>query len=188
MDTEKKLGISKPKAIALFFQMIIIVFATLATAYVLGFSIASGVGALFVVAYCVVLLSYFAMIFYASYGYKKNNSYYLGTIYAFCAAILLNVLLPFRTTYQLATLTVLLGLYIAFAQRLNNVKVAEWLLFLMILFALAFSIYSTATARTENLNELSADFFSVSAMFISIWTPVIMTVTLAICYSVRRKK
>ena len=187
MNTEKNFGISKPKAIALFFQMILIVVATLATAYVLGFSIASGAGALFTSAYCVVLISYFAIIFYASYGYKKDNSYYLGAIYAFCAAILINVLLPFRTTFQIATLTVLFGLYIAFAQRLNAAKAAEWLLLCMMVFALAFSIHSTATARTENLNELSTNFFSVSAMYVSIWTPVIMTATLALCYSVRRK-
>ena len=187
MDMENKSGLKKWKAIALLFQMVLIVLATASTGYVLGFCIASNSGALFIVSYSIVAISYVAVVFYAVYGYKKDDSYYLGAVYAFTVAILLNVLLPFRTTYQLVTLTVLFGLYIAFAQRLGNVKAASWLLFFMVVFAVAFSVYSTVTARTENLQQLSDDLFAVSAMYISIWTPVIMTVTLGLAYSVRKK-
>ena len=188
MDTEKRFGLTKRKAIVLFLQFIIIALATAGTGYVLWFSIANDTGALFITAYSVILISYVAVIFYAAYGHKKGDSYFLGAVYAFCAAILLNILLPFRTTYQLVTLTVLFGLYIAFAQRLKNIRAAEWLLVCMIAFAVAFSVYSTSTASTDNLNELSSNFFSVSAMYISIWTPVIMTVTLGLSYSIRKKK
>lgn len=188
MDTENRFGLKKSKAIALFFQMILIILATLCTGYVLVFGIINNAGALFVTAYCVVLISYVAVIFYATYGYRKDDPFFLGAIYAFCAAILLNILLPFRTTYQLVTLTLLFGLYIAFAQRLKNIKTANVLMICMVIFAVAFSVYSTITAKTENMNNISGSFFSISAMYISIWTPVIMTVTIGLSYSERRKK
>ena len=57
MDTEKRFGITKWKAIALFVQFLLTVAATASTAYILGFSIANRAGALFTAAYCVVLLS-----------------------------------------------------------------------------------------------------------------------------------
>ncbi|MGI6265330.1 MAG: hypothetical protein ACOYJY_07735 [Acutalibacteraceae bacterium] len=188
MDTKARFGLPKGKAIALLIQFILTVLATVGTGYVLWFSIAYQTGVLFIASYSIVLLSYIAVIFYASYGYKKDDSYYLGAVYAFCAAILLNVLLPFRTTYQLVTLTVLFGLYIAFAQRLKDTKAADWLLLCMGVVAVAFSVYSTITARTENLNDLKENLLSVSAMYVSIWTPVIMTVTLGLAYSVRKNK
>ena len=187
MDTEKKFGLPKWKAIALFCQFVLIVLATVCTGYVLWFSVSHNTGAIFIAAYVVVLISYVAIIFYAAYGRNKDDSYYLGAVYAFCAAILLNVLLPFRTTYQMITLIGLFGIYIAFAQRLKQVNVAEWLLLCAFVFAIAFSVYSTVTARVDNLGELSNNLFSVSAMYISIWTPVIMTVTLALAYNVRQR-
>ena len=187
MDTKSKFGIAKPKAIALFFQLILTLLATASTAFVWWFSIAYRAGALFIAAYTAVLLSYAAVIFYAAYGHKKDDRYFLGAVYAFCAAIQLNILLPFRTTYQLVTLTLLFGLYIAFAQWIKKKEIANWLLFCMGLSALAFSVYSTVTARTENLNDLAENFLSAAAMYVSIWTPVIMTVTLALAYSVRKK-
>ena len=187
MDTKKRFGLSRGKGIALLVQLVLILLATASTVFILWFSIANHLGALFTVSYAVVLISYIAVIFYAAYGYKKDDSYFLGALYAFCAAILLNVLLPFRTTYQLAVLTVLFGLYIAFAQRLHR-KEADWLLLCMVAFAGAFSVYSTVTARVEALGDLSSNLLSVSAMYLSVWTPVIMTVTLGLAYSVRRGK
>lgn len=188
MDTEKKFGLAKWKALALFFQFILMVVGAVGTVYVLGFSIANNVGALFIISYAIVAVSYVAVVFYAVYGYKKDDRYYLGAVYAFCAAILLNVLLPFRTTYQLVALTVLLGLYVAFAQRLKDVKVAMWLLLCMLVFAVAFSVYSTITAKTDNVTALGGNFVTVLAMYASVWTPVIMTVTLGLAYSVRERK
>ena len=188
MDTQKRFGLSKPKAIALFFQMILIALASASTVFILWFSVTHHTGPLFIVSYAVVLISYLAIIFYASYGYRKDDSYFLGAIGAFCAAILLNVLLPFRTPFQLLTLTVLFGLYIAFACRHTERKTANALLFFMLAFAAAFSIYSTFTARTENLNELSSNALSVTAMYLSIWTPVIMTATVGLAHSVRSKR
>ena len=188
MDTKKIFGISMPKAIALFLQFILIVLATASTVFILMFSIVNNAGALFIAGYAAVLLSYIAVILYASYGYKKTDWFFSGAVYIFCLAIQLNILLPFRTTYQLVTLTLLFGLYIAFNQRLKDKKIANSLLFCMLACAVCFSVYSTLTARTENLNELSENIFSVSAMYISIWTPVIMTVTLGLSYSVRKTK
>lgn len=188
MNTEKRFGLKKWKAVALFLQFVMTVLGAIGTGYVLGFSMINRVGALFVIGYSAVLVSYAAVVFYAVYGHKKGDAYYLGAVYAFCVAIFFNVLLPFRTTYQLAMLTILFGLYAMFSQRPKASKAADWLLLFMLLFALAFSVYSTITARTENLNELSGNFFSVSAMYVSIWTPVIMTVTLGLAHSVRRKK
>jgi len=188
MDTKKNVGLSKGTSAALLLQFILIVLACAATCFILVFSITHPVGPLFIIAYAAVLLSYAAVIFYAVCGYKKDDRYFLGAVYAFCAAIQLNVLLPFRTSFQLAALTILLCLYVAFAQRLKEPKSANWLLFGMAAAAAAFSVYSTATARTENLNELSENLFSVSAMYLSIWTPVIMTVTLALAYSVRIRR
>ena len=175
------------KRVALPVQFFLILLAIAGTGFVFGFSVAYDAGPLFITAYAVVLLSYAAAVFYASYGYKRGEAYYLGAVYAFCGAILLNLLLPFRTTYQLVTLAVLLALYAAFAQRLANRRAANWLLLCMLLFAAAFSVYSTATARTENLNDLAGHFFSVAAMYISIWTPVIMTVTLGLAYILRKE-
>ncbi|MBQ7660914.1 MAG: hypothetical protein IJS44_02530 [Clostridia bacterium] len=188
MNNNKKIGLSRPKTLSLLIQLIIVAAATACTVFVLWFSISHGAGALFTAAYSAILISYVAVIFYASYGYKKDYRYFLGAIYAFCLAIQLNILLPFRTTYQLVTLTLLFGVYIAFAQWLKHKKAAEILLLCMVLTALAFSIYSTVTARTENLAELSTNPLSVTAMYVSIWTPVIMTVTLALAYSVRRDR
>lgn len=188
MDARKRFDLPLPKALALFVQFIVTVLATASTVFILWFSVTYNTGALFIAAYVSVLVSYVAVIFYAAYGYKKDERYFLGALYAFCIAIQLNILLPFRTTYQLVTLTVLLALYVAFAQRTKDKKAGNWLLLFMIVFALAFSVYSTATARTENLNDLKENFLSVSAMYVSIWTPVIMTVTLALAHSVRRSK
>ena len=186
MDTEKRFGITKWKAIALFVQFLLTVAATASTAYILGFSIANRAGALFTAVYCMVLLSYVAVIFYAVYGYKQSDSYFLGAVYAFCVAIQLNILLPFRSTYQLVTLTILLGLYVAFAQHLKTPKVANWLLLCMVVFAVAFSVYATATARVENVDPDGRNLIAVIAMYLSVWTPVMVTVTLGLAYSVRK--
>lgn len=188
METQKRFGLSLPKALALFVQLIFVALATACTVFVLWFSVSHNAGALFTAAYTVILVSYAAVIFYASYGYKKDSRYFLGAVYAFCLAIQLNILLPFRTTYQLVTLTLLFGAYIAFAQRLKNKKAAELLLLCMLVLSIAFSVYSTITAKTENLGEFSNNALSVAAMYVSIWTPVIMTVTLALAYSARRDR
>ena len=186
MDTQQRFGLAKPKALALFLQLILIVLATASTAFILWFSIAFQAGWLFITGYAAVLIAYAAIIFYAAYGYRQKEAYYLGAVYAFCAAILCNVILPFRTTYQVVVLTVLFGLYIAFAQRLRQPKIADRLLAVTAVCAAAFSVYSTLTARVDNLGPFSQNLFSVTAMYLSIWTPVIMTVTLGLCYSLRR--
>ena len=188
MDTQKKYGLAKWKAILLLVQLVLVTLATIGTAFIFGFSISQKLGALSIISYCTVLLSYIALIFYGVYGHNKDNSYYLGAVYAFCAAILLNTLLPFRNAYQIATLVLLFGAFIAFAQHLKNTKVANYLLLTMCVLALAFTIYSTITAKTETLGQASNNFFAVFAMYISSWTPVIMTVTLALSYNVRTNK
>ena len=187
MSTKKQFGVSKGKGIALLVQLILTLLATASTVFILWFSVANQLGTLFTVSYAVVLLSYVAIFFYASYGYRKDDSYYLGAVYAFCAAILLNILLPFRNTFQVTVLVLLFGLYIAFAQRLHQ-KAADWLLVGMLAFALVFSVCSSFTAKVDTLGELSSNLWSVSAMYLSIWTPVIMTVTLALAYSVRKAR
>ncbi len=187
MDTQERFGLSRGKGIALLVQMILILLATGSTVFILWFSAANGLGALFTCSYAVVLAAYVAVIFYAAYGYKKDDAYFLGALYAFCAAILLQILLPFRTTFQVAALVLLFGLTIAFAQRLHQ-KAADGLLLGMLGFAAAFSVFSTFTARVDTLGDLAANGWSVSAMYLSIWTPVILTVTLGLAYSVRRAR
>ena len=188
MNTQEKFGFSRLKGLALLLQLPLVLAATAGTVFVLAFSITNNAGPLFVAAYVAVLVAYVAVIFYACYGYRKNNAYYLGAVYAFCLAVQLNVLLPFRDTYQLVALTLLLSLCVVFAQHIDRKKAANALLVCMLAAALAFSVYATLTARTENLNDLKENVWSVAAMYISVWTPVIMTVTLGLAYSVRGRR
>ena len=76
----------------------------------------------------------------------------------------------------------------SFAHRLKQYVVVNYMFIVMLVFAVAFSLYSTIIAKVDNMGDIQNNSFSVFAMYISIWTPVVMTVTFALAYNLRQRK
>ena len=188
MQKNNKTSLPQWKFAILIVQFVFISIASICTGYVLGFSIINNMGILPILSYSAVLLSYFSIIFYAIVGYKKSDVHFIAAIYVFAVAIVLNIILPFRNTYQLITLILLFGLYVSFAHRLKQYVVVNYMFIVMLVFAIAFSLYSTITAKLDNMGSIQNTSFSIFAMYISIWTPVVMTVTFALAYNLRQRK
>ena len=185
MDTEKKLGIKKPKAIMLFIQMIFIVILLIASIYLLVFVTSNNLGGWMITSYIFITLSVLALICYAIIGFKKGDIAYQLAVLPFLAAIFVNVLLPNRETFQIALLTLLFAFTFAFLLKQKDTKFTSIVSILMVVVSLTFSIYSSIKANTQFLGSISENWPTYLAMYLSIFVPVIMSVTFAITYNVR---
>ena len=188
MDTEKRFGLKKSKAIMLFLQMFLIIFLLIISIYLLVFVISNHLGGWMITSYIFITLSVVTIICYSVIGYKKSDAVYQLSVLPFLAAIFVNVLLPNRETFQVALLTVLFALTFAFLLRQKDKKFTFVILILMVLVSLIFSIYSAIKANTQFLGDVSKNWPTYVAMYSSIFVPVIMSGTFALTYNVRVTK
>ena len=188
MDTEKKFGLKKSKAILLFIQMFLVLILLGVSIYLLDFVTKNHLGAWMIVSYIFIILSVLSIIGYSVYGYKKGKLYYLLSALPFLVAILVNTIMPTRNSFQVALLTVLFSLTFAFLLRQEDEKFTYVISFLMVIVSLVFSIYSSITADTKFLGDISSNFPTYFAMYASIFIPTIMSATLALTYNVRNTR
>ena len=188
MDTLKKLGIKKDKAILLFVQMILTVILLITSIYLLAFVCAHNLGVWMILSYVFITLSVLSIIVYGIIGYKKREIAYLLAIVPFLCAIFVNILLPQRNTFQIAVLTILFALTSIFLVKQKDQKFTYIISFLMVVVSLVFSIYSSITARLDFLGDMSANWYTYLAMYLSIFIPTIMSGTFALTYNVRVTK
>ena len=73
MDTEKRFGLKKSKAIMLFIQMFFIIFLLVVSIYLLIFVASNNLGGWMITSYIFITLSVLAIICYSTYGYKKGT-------------------------------------------------------------------------------------------------------------------
>ena len=188
MDTEKRFGLKKSKAIMLFIQMFFIIFLLVVSIYLLIFVASNNLGGWMITSYIFITLSVLAIICYSTYGYKKGELVYQLSIVPFLIAVFVNVLLPNRYTIQIALLAILFALTFGFLLSQKDKKVSFVLLISMVVVSLTFSIYSATNANTQFLGDISKNWPTYVAMYASIFVPVIMSVTFALTYNVRVSK
>ena len=71
MDTVKKYGLKKVKALILFLQMLLISFMFITAVYLLIFTIKYNLGGWMILSYVFILISILSIILYAIIGNKK---------------------------------------------------------------------------------------------------------------------
>ena len=188
MDTEKRLGISKPKAIMLFVQMILTVVLLVISVYLLVFVASNNLGGWMIASYILITLSVLAIMGYGIIGYKKGDMAYLLAVVPFLGAVFVNILLPQRNTFQIATLTLLFALSFAFLLKQKDRKFTYIIGISMLVVSLTFSIFSAITANISFLGEVSDNWPTYVAMYLSIFVPTIMSTTILLTYNVRVTK
>lgn len=190
MNTEKKLGIKKSKAILLALQMVLTIILLIASIYLLIFVASHKLGTWMVLSYIFITLSVLSIICHGIIGYKKGDLAYLLAVVPFLMAIFINVLLPNRETFQVGLLTILFALTFGFLLRQKDHKFTYIISLSMVVVSMVFSIYSSIKADTQFLGDISENWPTYVAMYLSIFVPTIMSTTFAITYNVRttRKK
>ena len=188
MDTEKKYGIKKDKAILLFVQMILTIILLIVSIYLLVFISVNNLGGWMIASYILITLSVLAIICYSIVGYKKGLVAYIIAIIPFLGAILVNILLPQRDTFQVAVLSILFALTSIFMVKQKDEKFNYIVSCLMCAVALTFSVYSAITARLDFLGQMSANWYTYLAMYLSIFIPSIMSGTFALTYNIENTK
>lgn len=78
MDTIKKYGIRKDKAILLFLQMLLTIVITVISIYLLIFIIINNLGPWMISSYIFICLSTLAIICYGMIGYKRRNCLFIS--------------------------------------------------------------------------------------------------------------
>ena len=184
MDTERKLGIKKPKAMMLFVQMILTVVLLVVSVYLLVFVISNNLGGWMISSYILITISVLAIICYGIIGYKKGNLAYYLAIAPFLAAVFVNVLLPQRNAFQIALLTILFALGFGFLCKQKDKKFSYIVAFSMVAISLTFSIYSAITAKTDFIGSVADNWPTYLAMYLSIFVPTIMSTTILVTYDV----
>lgn len=188
MDTVKRFGIKKSKAILLFVQMLLTLFLLVVSIYLLVFSISNNLGGWMISSYVLITVSVIAAICYSIVGFKKGYGVFRLSILPFLAAVLVNVLLPNRETFQIALLTILFAPTFAFLLRPNDWKFTSVIGLLMLVVSLTFSIYSAIKADVSFLGEVSKNWPTYVAMYASIFIPTVMSTMFGLVYNVRSEK
>ena len=138
-----------------------------------------------ILSYIFITLSIISIIVYGIYGYKRQEFFYQLAIVPFLVAIFINVILPNRSTLQIALLTLLFACVFAFFLKQKDYKFTSILSAIMVVIALIFSIYSAINANVQFLGDISSNWPTYVAMYLSIFVPTIMSFTLALTYNVR---
>ena len=188
MDTEKRLGIKKPKAIMLFVQMILIIFLLVISIYLFVFVDTNHLGPWMMTSYAFIILSVISLISYSIVGFKKSDLIFKLAVIPFALAVFVNILLPIRETFQVAVLAILFALVVVFIVKQENRKFTTIIGLSMIVVSLVFSIYSAIKANISFLGSVSDNWPTYVAMYSSIFIPVIMSVTFTLCYDVRTSR
>ena len=185
MDTEKKFGLKKSKAILLFIQMILTVILLVASVYLLIFTLKNGLSGVMIASYVFIVISILAVIFYSTLGFKKGELIYKLSVAPFLVAVFINILLPTRDAFQIALLTLLFAVGFAFLVKQEDYKFTCAMAIGTVIISLVFSVYSSVTANTQFLGDISENLPTYVAMYTSIFIPTVMSGTLALTYNVR---
>jgi len=188
MDTKAKFGLSKRNAIFLFVQMIFTILGFAAQMGIMIFLIANGLDTFMLISSISILLAFVAIFAYGIFGYKKSNAFYYAAIGFFLFAILMNNILPFRDTFQKILLTMLFGAFAAFILAQKNFKLSLIVVCIASLLSLVFSIYSSVTANVNSLGPIEQNVLPAIMMYVSIWTPVIISLVFAATTLAREEK
>ena len=188
MDTENRLGIKKNKAIMLFVQMILTILLLAVSVYLLVFVISNNLGGYMISSYILITISVLAIVCYGIIGYRKGEIAYLLAVIPFLGAIMANILLPQRNAFQIALLTILFALTFAFLLRQKDERFTYIIALSMLVVSLTFSIYSSITANLNFLGNVSDNWLTYLAMYLSIFVPTIMSTTILVTYNVRVDK
>ena len=188
MDTKAKFGLSKRNAIFLFVQMIFTILGFAAQMGIMIFLIANGLDTFMLISSISILLAFVAIFAYGIFGYKKSNAFYYAAIGFFLFAILMNNILPFRDTFQKILLTMLFGAFAAFILAQKNFKLSLIVVCVASLLSLVFSIYSSVTANVNSLGPIEQNVLPAIMMYVSIWTPVIISLVFAATTLAREEK
>ena len=188
MDTESRLGIKKNKAIMLFVQMILTILLLAVSVYLLVFVISNNLGGYMISSYILITISVLAIVCYGIIGYRKGEIAYLLAVIPFLGAIMANILLPQRNAFQIALLTILFALTFAFLLRQKDERFTYIIALSMLVVSLTFSIYSSITANLNFLGNVSDNWLTYLAMYLSIFVPTIMSTTILVTYNVRVDK
>ncbi|MBO4323419.1 MAG: hypothetical protein J5836_02035 [Clostridia bacterium] len=181
----KRIELKKSKAALLCLQMALTVLLLITSVYLLFFVAINGLGAWMITSYIFITLSVLAIICYSVIGYKKGDVAYQLAIIPFMAAVFVNVLLPQREPFQVALLTLLFALTFGFLLRQKDRKFAYIASLLMVFISLVFSVYSSVKADVGFLGEISENWPTYVAMYLSIFVPTIMSGTVALTYSLK---
>lgn len=184
MDTQEKFGLKKTNAILLFAQMLILILSTIISSFVFGFILAKGYGGLMLASSATMLIAHVAIIVHGAVGYK-NKAYYYTALGLFAFAVVINVMVNFRTPYQLGLLTMIFGCLIAFIFRQDNKKLAMYFILTAALFSLVFSIYSAVIANPHSLGDENVGTLTIIAMYSSLFAPTFLSGTFALIHIVR---
>ena len=165
--------------------MALTVLLLITSVYLLFFVAINGLGAWMITSYIFITLSVLAIVCYSVIGYKKGDVAYQLAIIPFMAAVFVNVLLPQREPFQVALLTLLFALTFGFLLRQKDRKFAYIVSLLMVFISLVFSVYSSVKADVRFLGEISENWPTYVAMYLSIFIPTIMSGTVALTYSLK---
>jgi hypothetical protein len=152
------------------------------------FLIAHGLDTFMLISSISILLAFVAIFAYGIYGYKKSNAFYYCAIAFFLFAILMNNILPFRDTFQKILLTMLFGAFASFILAQKNFKLSLIVICVASLLSLVFSIYSSITANVNSLGPIEQNVLPAIMMYVSIWTPVIISLVFAATTLARQEK
>jgi len=156
--------------------------------YLLVFVASNNLGGWMIASYILITLSVLAIMGYGIIGYKKGDMAYLLAVVPFLGAVFVNILLPQRNAFQIATLTLLFTLSFAFLLKQKDRKFTYIIGISMLVVSLTFSIYSAITANISFLGEVSDNWPTYAAMYLSIFVPTIMSTTILLTYNVRVTK
>ena len=185
MDTQEKFGLKKTNAILLFIQMLILILSTVISSFVFGFILAKGYGGLMLASSATMLIAHVAIIVHGAVGYNKNKAYYYTALGLFAFAVVINVMVNFRTPFQLGLLTMIFGCLIAFIVRQDNKKLAMYFILTAALFSLVFSIYSAVIADPHSLGDENIGTLTIIAMYTSLFAPTFLSGAFALIHIVR---
>ena len=180
--------LSKTNRILLIIQMILVIVGLAAQLGIFIFMAINKLDSFMLVSSFTINLSFIAVLVYAIYGYKKNNHYYYIAILLFLLAILINNVLPYRVTTQKILLTLLFGTITGFLIAQDKKEIASSLILSSVILSVGFAIYSSITANPNALGPVEDNILPVIMMYISIFTPVIMSGLFAVTYRVRNEK
>ena len=185
MDTKEKYGICKRHAIMLFIQMIFTIIGFISQVGIMLFIAINNLDRIMLISSISIILAFISIFVYAIFGYKRSKFYYLFSISFFLLAILINNILPFRNMFQRIILTMLFGFVSSFIFTQERQKLSIIWLIVAGTLSLVFSMYSSITANPNSLGSVEDNILPAIMMYVSIFTPTIMTGVFGVTYLVR---
>ena len=110
---------------------------------------------------------------------------YILSIIPFMIVVFVNILIPSRNIFQQALLILLLISLVIFVLKQEDPGFINIVAFAMLAVALVFSIYSAINANTQFLGPVKDNWLTYVSMYLSIFTPTIVSFTYLVAYNAR---